>query len=757
MSVPNQTPYIIYNANGLTTVFPFEFYIINSGDIQVTINGDPVTTGYTIAGVGNVSGGDVTFLTPPANGATVMLERVVPTFRLTDYQDNGDLLADTVNKDFDRIWMAIQRSSIYLGLALRRPLFGGPFNAEGYRIAKGADPIDKQDFATKNYIDSVALNRVLRVPDSYVDPLPPLGQLEGKIIGVVNGRPTGLPPSSGSATDVMVQLLKQDGLKYIGACQSINHLRGVNGDFNGQQIFLTSVIEGKNTGGGIFQWDASSSKTDEGGCIIQPNSVEAGRWIRQNVVEKTPEMYGALGDGVTDDTDAITAMFYSGQINKPDLDKFYGCFRLSRKYLISREIDTYWAIRVDARGAHFIVNSSITAFTPTCIANGEWQGGYFDYSGVPNSELNENAVALWPMKKVSSATAGYLTVMHTLITGIKTQGCHTAIKITPETGYTWQTHLELCELGVRAGVAKEKAHAINIEATGATNGGSTTLSMSKISTQDFTHSPRGVGRAGYRIWNISGVRMYDCSFDDETVGGSDIVDIFANFVEITGFHTENIVNTTAATNDGPFRIIGDIVVLDNFIMLNTDVWEPSCWISVYRGGVGSKVNIGQWYQKKKGNQHREWVLDLNKDQYSDVNLLGNVKPDQVFGMRTRGSMLSASASNYNVYHIEKSIKSGTAFITLPDTRSAYEISFRGDCVSDTGIAFYGAVKVVRSHNQGPYSVKYDVVNTENTFPSSTYPVSITAVGNQLVFTVPTGLAFDVQSKIDKKLTISELY
>lgn len=39
-----------------------------------------------------------------------MLERVVPTYRLTDYRDNGDLLADTVNKDFDRLWMAIQRS-----------------------------------------------------------------------------------------------------------------------------------------------------------------------------------------------------------------------------------------------------------------------------------------------------------------------------------------------------------------------------------------------------------------------------------------------------------------------------------------------------------------------------------------------------------------------------------------------------------------------------------------------------------------------
>ncbi|ECR7262317.1 phage tail protein, partial [Salmonella enterica] len=147
MSVPNQTPYIIYNANGMTTVFPFEFYVINSGDIQVTVNSTIVIGGYTVSGVGNVGGGDVTFVTPPANGSVVMLERVVPTYRLTDYQDNGDLLADTVNKDFDRLWMAIQRSFIYLGLALRRPLLGGPFNAEGYRIENLAGPISGGDGA----------------------------------------------------------------------------------------------------------------------------------------------------------------------------------------------------------------------------------------------------------------------------------------------------------------------------------------------------------------------------------------------------------------------------------------------------------------------------------------------------------------------------------------------------------------------------------------------------------------------------------
>lgn len=175
MAIPNQTPYNIFTANGISTVFPYEFYLLNSFDLTVSINGAELTSGFTISGIGNVDGGEVTFLTPPANGSVILLERVVPTYRLTEYQDNGDLLAETVNKDFDRLWMAIQQAFIYLGLALTRPLLGGPFNAHGYRIENLGNPVNPQDAATKNYVDSTSatnLNRVLRVPESFVNQIP---------------------------------------------------------------------------------------------------------------------------------------------------------------------------------------------------------------------------------------------------------------------------------------------------------------------------------------------------------------------------------------------------------------------------------------------------------------------------------------------------------------------------------------------------------------------------------------------------------
>ncbi|MEM8183908.1 phage head-binding domain-containing protein, partial [Morganella morganii subsp. sibonii] len=100
------------------------------------------------------------------------------------------------------------------------------------------------------------------------------------------------------------RLLGANGLSLIGGCESIAELRGITGVHLGDQVFLKSYHAGKNKGGDIFRWDASSVSPDDGGCIIKPDEVTTGRWVRVEHDRYTPEMYGA--DGTKEnDPDAI--------------------------------------------------------------------------------------------------------------------------------------------------------------------------------------------------------------------------------------------------------------------------------------------------------------------------------------------------------------------------------------------------------------------------------------------------------------------
>lgn len=114
MAVTEQTPLTAHIANGLTTVFAFEFLVQEAGDltVQTTIGGVTTTatfgTDYTVAGLGVTAGGTVTFTTAPANGATVVIFRDSAVTRTTNYLNNGDLLSDTHNDDHDRPLLLLQ-------------------------------------------------------------------------------------------------------------------------------------------------------------------------------------------------------------------------------------------------------------------------------------------------------------------------------------------------------------------------------------------------------------------------------------------------------------------------------------------------------------------------------------------------------------------------------------------------------------------------------------------------------------------------
>lgn len=119
MTVSAQVPIDRSTGNGVTVSFPYNFLLLDEDDLTVYLDdaeADPST--YTISGIGTVSGGNVTFTVAPAAGVIVSRVREMLLSRLVDYQDAGDFLADTVDADFDRIWMALQDSNARFGRSL---------------------------------------------------------------------------------------------------------------------------------------------------------------------------------------------------------------------------------------------------------------------------------------------------------------------------------------------------------------------------------------------------------------------------------------------------------------------------------------------------------------------------------------------------------------------------------------------------------------------------------------------------------------
>lgn len=124
MPVTAQTPVNSSTGNGVTTVFPYTFKILAEADILVTVDGvtKALTTDYSVSGVGNDAGGNVTFVAAPANGTTVVRTRDMGYERTTDYQDNGDLPASTLDDDIDRTVMLIQQLRAALLRSVKLPV-----------------------------------------------------------------------------------------------------------------------------------------------------------------------------------------------------------------------------------------------------------------------------------------------------------------------------------------------------------------------------------------------------------------------------------------------------------------------------------------------------------------------------------------------------------------------------------------------------------------------------------------------------------
>ena len=114
----------VSTGNGVTTVFPYSYTILRAADLKVTVDGvvQTLTTHYAVSGVGESAGGNVTFVTAPANGLEVVLSRARAYTRVdVDYQRNGSFDEETVDADFDALMHLIQQLNAGSMRAIKAP------------------------------------------------------------------------------------------------------------------------------------------------------------------------------------------------------------------------------------------------------------------------------------------------------------------------------------------------------------------------------------------------------------------------------------------------------------------------------------------------------------------------------------------------------------------------------------------------------------------------------------------------------------
>jgi len=110
-----------YTGDASRTVFPYTNKIFADSELAVRSDGtlQTLTTNYTVSGAGEETGGDVTYVTAPANDVAISIVRTVADTQATVYPAGGSLPSGVIGDDIDRRTIVSQQQSEEIDRSLK--------------------------------------------------------------------------------------------------------------------------------------------------------------------------------------------------------------------------------------------------------------------------------------------------------------------------------------------------------------------------------------------------------------------------------------------------------------------------------------------------------------------------------------------------------------------------------------------------------------------------------------------------------------
>lgn len=116
MTVSSAVNKVSFNGDGSQTVFAYSFKIFDQDDLTVILRNasggettQTISTQYSVSGVGNASGGNVTMVTAPASGESLTIIREQPLTQGLDLVANDPFPAASFEDQLDKLTFMVQQ------------------------------------------------------------------------------------------------------------------------------------------------------------------------------------------------------------------------------------------------------------------------------------------------------------------------------------------------------------------------------------------------------------------------------------------------------------------------------------------------------------------------------------------------------------------------------------------------------------------------------------------------------------------------